>query len=54
VSREAARAHYGVVLDAGGGVDAGATRRSREELNERRGALEFFDRGPGYARLAAT
>ena len=47
VSAEAAEADYGVVLG-----DAAATRRVREELRARRGEPAFFDRGPGYARLA--
>ncbi|HWM11291.1 MAG TPA: hydantoinase B/oxoprolinase family protein, partial [Solirubrobacteraceae bacterium] len=48
VSAEAALADYGVVLG-----DAEATARRREELRAARGAPEFFDRGPGYARLAS-
>jgi hypothetical protein len=44
VSVEAARDEYGVVVD-----DAEATRALRERP---RGEPPFFDRGPGYERLA--
>ena len=47
VSAEAAVAEYGAVLG-----DAEATERRRSELRAARGAPEFFDRGPGYSRLA--
>jgi N-methylhydantoinase B len=47
VSAEAAAADYGVVLG-----DPEATRRSRQELRDRRGEPAFFDRGPGYATLS--
>jgi N-methylhydantoinase B len=47
VSAEAAVADYGVAVG-----DAEATERRRAELRAARGAPEFFDRGPGYARLA--
>jgi N-methylhydantoinase B len=49
VSREAAERDYGVVLG-----DDDATRRLRDELRASRGEPPFFDRGPGYARLAAA
>jgi N-methylhydantoinase B len=49
VSREAAEREYGVVPG-----DEPATRRLREELRARRGEPAFFDRGPGYERLART
>jgi N-methylhydantoinase B len=56
VSAEAAREDYGVVLvaDPGGGMshDAGATAALRTRLREARGPVPFFDRGPGYRRLA--
>jgi N-methylhydantoinase B len=51
VSAGAARGDYGVVL-ADGRVDAGQTARLREQLRAQRGAPAFFDRGPGYERLA--
>jgi N-methylhydantoinase B len=47
VSPEAARSEYGVVLG-----DAAATERTREALRAERGSPAFFDRGPGYERLA--
>ena len=49
VSRAAAEREYGVVLG-----DADATRRLRDEMRARRGEPAFFDRGPGYERLAAA
>jgi N-methylhydantoinase B len=56
VSVRAAREEYGVVLseDADGapGHDADATAALRRRLREARGPLPFFDRGPGYRRLA--
>jgi N-methylhydantoinase B len=51
VSAGAAGDDYGVVLEDGR-VDGAATRLLREEMRARRGAPPFFDRGPGYARLA--
>ena len=55
VSFEGARQDYGVV--AGGTrdvpvIDTGASDRLRDELRAARGDVPFFDRGPGYARLA--
>jgi N-methylhydantoinase B len=47
VSPEAARTEYGVVLG-----DAAATERTRSAMRAERGAAPFFDRGPGYERLA--
>ena len=47
VSPEAAERDYGVVVG-----DGEATRRLRAELREERGEPPFFDRGPGYERLA--
>ena len=52
VSVEAAREDYGVVLLADRTVDAEATRREREAVRAHRGEPAFFDRGPGYERLA--
>jgi N-methylhydantoinase B len=56
VSARAAREEYGVVLVAGpdgeAGHDADATLALRHRLRETRGRLPFFDRGPGYRRLA--
>jgi N-methylhydantoinase B len=56
VSVAAARADYGVVV---GGtlevpvVDEPASDGLRERMRSERGEQPFFDRGPGYARLAA-
>ena len=47
MSEQAARDEYGVVLG-----DAAATGREREAMREARGEPAFFDRGPGYERLA--
>jgi N-methylhydantoinase B len=56
VSARAAREEYGVVLSASPdgetGHDLAATASLRQELREARGRLAFFDRGPGYRRLA--
>jgi N-methylhydantoinase B len=56
VSSRAAREDYGVVLvtgpDGGASLDANATAALRSRLREARGRLPFFDRGPGYRRLA--
>jgi N-methylhydantoinase B len=56
VSGEAAREAYGVVLVTGpegeSSHDGEATRALRERLRAARGRLPFFDRGPGYRRLA--
>jgi N-methylhydantoinase B len=52
VSRAAARAEYGVVLDERGVVDELATSEVRAHLRETRGTLPFFDRGPGYRQLS--
>ena len=46
VSREAAEADYGVVLDGNGAVDAQKTEAKREELRGSRGELPDFDHGP--------
>jgi N-methylhydantoinase B len=56
VSPEGARDDYGVVV--GGPADAPevdetASDALREDLRAARGEQPFFDRGPGYARLAA-
>ena len=51
VSAAAARAEYGVVL-ADGAADAEATGRARDRIRAERGEPPFFDRGPGYDRLA--
>jgi N-methylhydantoinase B len=56
VSFEGARSDYGVVASGGKDVpviDVEASDRLRTELRSARPAEEpFFDRGPGYARLA--
>ena len=56
VSPRAAREEYGVVLVASPGGEAGhdpdATAVLRHELRASRGRPPFFDRGPGYRRLA--
>ena len=56
VSVAGARADYGVVVVQDGDIpaaDAPATAALRDDLRSRRsGAEPFFDRGPGYARLA--
>jgi N-methylhydantoinase B len=58
VSRAAARASYGVVIvgsDDDPAVDGEATLAVRESQASRRGAAQpFFDRGPGYERLAGV
>jgi N-methylhydantoinase B len=51
VSETAAHDDYGVVL-GGGTVDTAATAQLRERMRAQRGAPAFFDRGPGYERLA--
>ena len=48
MSERAARDAYGVVVG-----DAAATARERAAMRRGRGEPEFFDRGPGYQRLAA-
>jgi N-methylhydantoinase B len=53
VSPEAARRDYAVVLTGVGddlGYDADAT--ATERASRSRDSVAFFDRGPGYARLA--
>jgi N-methylhydantoinase B len=56
VSARVAREEYGVVLIEGSagatGHDADATAALRRRLREARGPAPFFDRGPGYRRLA--
>jgi N-methylhydantoinase B len=56
VSARAVRDDYGVILvpglDGEPRPDAGATADRRRELRAARGSLPFFDRGPGYRRLA--
>jgi len=56
VSVEGARNDYGVVLTRNGDevvVDTETTRELRTEQRSRRTEdAPFFDRGPGYARLA--
>jgi N-methylhydantoinase B len=58
VSRTAARADYGVVLVGEGDgdgdpvTDEDASEGLRSALRAARGDQPFFDRGPGYARLA--
>ena len=56
VSRECAREDYGVVVSGSNdepAVDVPASDALRTELRGARGDRPFFDRGPGYARLAA-
>jgi N-methylhydantoinase B len=54
VSRAGARDDYGVVLvDDEPVVDEPASDALRAERRAARGEQPFFDRGPGYARLAA-
>ena len=54
VSRDGARDDYGVVLvDGEPLVDEPASEALRAERRAARGEQPFFDRGPGYARLAA-
>jgi N-methylhydantoinase B len=57
VSVDGARTDYGVVMVHDGAepvLDAAATGRLRDDLRSRRtGDEPFFDRGPGYERLAA-
>jgi N-methylhydantoinase B len=56
ISERAAREAYGVIVRVIDGetfeVDAPATAALRATLRDGRGVLPFFDRGPGYARLA--
>ena len=52
VSPTAAQREYGVILGRSFVVDAVATKTLHERLRAERGAPSFFDRGPGYARLA--
>jgi N-methylhydantoinase B len=55
VSPAGARDDYGVVLAAGGGIDQAASDALRAERRAGAGQgtpAPFFDRGPGYARLA--
>jgi len=56
ISERAARDAYGVVVRSIDGasfeIDATATASLRARLRNDRAALPFFDRGPGYARLA--
>ncbi|WP_372507024.1 hydantoinase B/oxoprolinase family protein [Actinomadura madurae] len=51
VSPDGARDDYGVVL-ADGAVDGEATATLRARLRAERGAVPFFDRGPGYPELS--
>ncbi|MPZ69537.1 MAG: hydantoinase B/oxoprolinase family protein [Actinobacteria bacterium] len=53
VSAGAASEQYGVVLTSGD-IDHPATEKLRAEMRQARGELPFFDRGPGYERLAGT
>ncbi|MBD3785323.1 MAG: hydantoinase B/oxoprolinase family protein, partial [Micrococcales bacterium] len=55
VSFEGARSDYGVVASGTRDeplVDVEASDALRAELRSARGEQPFFDRGPGYARLA--
>ncbi|MCG8443948.1 MAG: hydantoinase B/oxoprolinase family protein, partial [Caulobacterales bacterium] len=53
VTAEGAR-DYGVVLTAGGAVDADATTRLRAEMKSARGDTSLFDYGPGIDALRAS
>jgi N-methylhydantoinase B len=56
VSRDGARTDYGVVVTGSDDVpevDAAASDSLRTQLRDGRGDEPFFDRGPGYATLAA-
>ncbi|MEY9929312.1 N-methylhydantoinase B [Catenulispora sp. GP43] len=55
VSIEGARQDYGLVVTLGGDgyeIDEAASEAMREEIFMLRGPVAFFDRGPGFARLA--
>ena len=56
VSARAAREEYGVIVRVIDGatfeIDAVASAALRTRLRAGRGARPFFDRGPGYRRLA--
>jgi len=57
ISPRAAREEYGVVLvgsDDEPQVDGAATRALRDRLRAARGRQPFFDRGPGYRKLAGV
>jgi N-methylhydantoinase B len=55
VSARSAREDYGVVLDVATDdvrIEVVATEAVRARMRAERGAQPFFDRGPGYRRLA--
>jgi len=52
VSAEGAWRDYGVVFTDGQDVDLVATEALRDHMRAARGPEPFFDRGPGFARLA--
>ncbi|NUP46997.1 MAG: hydantoinase B/oxoprolinase family protein [Catenulispora sp.] len=52
VSLSGAKRDYGVVMTADGVVNLTVTSSLREEMRWLRGSEPFFDRGPGFARLA--
>jgi N-methylhydantoinase B len=52
VTPQSAHDDYGVVLDDHFKVDELSTEHLRRELRQRRGAVPFFDRGPGYRELS--
>jgi len=57
VSRAAAAADYGVVItgpDESPTADSSETAALRNRMRQRRGPRPFFDRGPGYRKLAGT
>lgn len=57
VSETAASELYGVIFVSGSDefeVDMTKTRMMRDELTEKRGSPKFFDRGPGFERLAGS
>jgi N-methylhydantoinase B len=51
ISRDGAHTDYGVVV-TDDGIDAPATQQLRARRRAGRAPEPFFDRGPGYARLA--
>lgn len=57
VSDQAARDHYGVVLNIDGAtirIDFNATASLRAQMRQKRGALPMFDRGPYFEEVKRT
>jgi N-methylhydantoinase B len=52
VTLQSAHDDYGVVLDEDFAVNEVTTEALRRELRQQRGAVRFFDRGPGYRELS--